>query len=299
MDDEERRRRSSLERIEGHLKSQLAYSYLREDGTLCLPPEIEAGPVEYKRTLVNASDERLTHLTSQMKWRLKEGFGEALYEVGVCDDGCVLGLPCEEMSKSFQNLVEMARVINAEVSLHCEKNLENGNQACEFLIRELREDQYVDIRFAVCGNAGSGKSTLVGVLCFGELDNGDGAARIDCFTHPHELLSGQTSSVTQEIMGFDKEGNCINYSSIQDMSWGDIIEKSLRVISFLDLAGHARYFKTTTFAMSGQMPDYSFLVIDACTGVSGTTTSTTTSTTTTTSTPPPPPPPPPLQLPLF
>eukprot|EP01126_Amoeba_proteus_P042628 TRINITY_DN4640_c0_g1_i12.p1 TRINITY_DN4640_c0_g1~~TRINITY_DN4640_c0_g1_i12.p1 ORF type:complete len:348 (-),score=57.06 TRINITY_DN4640_c0_g1_i12:154-1197(-) len=55
------------------------------------------------------------------------------------------------------------------------------------------------------------------------------------------------------------------------MSWGDIIEKSLRVISFLDLAGHARYFKTTTFAMSGQMPDYSFLVIDACTGVSGTT----------------------------
>jgi GTPase len=33
--------------------------------------------------------------------------------------------------------------------------------------RELREDRYLDIRFAVCGNVGSGKSTLVGVLCFG------------------------------------------------------------------------------------------------------------------------------------
>lgn len=129
----------------------------------------------------------------------------------------------------------------------------------------------------------------------GELDDGEGAARIDCFTHPHELISGQTSSVTQEIMGFDKEGigvrwsfaahyspgNCINYSSIQDMSWSDIIERSYRVISFFDLAGHerwsilppyaypSRYLKTTVHGMSGQMPDYSFLVVDAETGVGG------------------------------
>lgn len=44
-----------------------------EKGILHLPHEIEAGPVEYKRTLVHASDERIVHLTSQMKWRLREG----------------------------------------------------------------------------------------------------------------------------------------------------------------------------------------------------------------------------------
>jgi elongation factor 1-alpha len=53
---------------------------------------------------------------------------------------------------------------------------------------------------------GSGKSTLIGVLCFGQLDDGDGFVRVDCFKHPHELISGQTSSITQEIMGFDSKG---------------------------------------------------------------------------------------------
>lgn len=54
------------------------------------------------------------------------------------------------------------------------------------------------------------------------------------------------------------------------------------MISFFDLAGHERYLftfmylstcfrylKTTMYGMSGQMPDYSFLVVDAETGVGG------------------------------
>jgi GTPase len=62
------------------------------------------------------------------------------------------------------------------------------------------------VRIAVCGALGSGKSTLIGVLCFGQLDDGDGFVRVDCFKHPHELISGQTSCITQEIMGFDSKG---------------------------------------------------------------------------------------------
>eukprot|EP01127_Copromyxa_protea_P021111 TRINITY_DN7170_c0_g1_i1.p1 TRINITY_DN7170_c0_g1~~TRINITY_DN7170_c0_g1_i1.p1 ORF type:complete len:563 (-),score=100.65 TRINITY_DN7170_c0_g1_i1:69-1757(-) len=257
-------------RHEGHLKSVMAEAQRDAQGVLHLPHEIEAGPVEYKRTLVHASEERIVHLTSQMKWRLREGGGEALYEIGVDDDGTAFGLcPCD-LEKSLKNLAKMARNLNAEISVLCEREGQEG-KVCELLVRELREDRYLDIRFAVCGNVSAGKSTLVGVLCFGELDDGDGAARIDCFTHPHELISGQTSSITQEIMGFDREGNCINYSSIQDMSWGDIIEQSYRVISFFDLAGHERYLKTTLYGMSGQMPDYSFLVVSAESGVGGTT----------------------------
>ena len=47
-----------------------------------LPPEPEQGNVEYKLKLINPSSERFEHLVTQMKWRLKEGHGEAIYQIG-------------------------------------------------------------------------------------------------------------------------------------------------------------------------------------------------------------------------
>ena len=52
-----------------------------------------------------------------------------------------------------------------------------------------------------------GKSTLLGVLTHGETDNGRGRARLDLFRHLHEIQSGRTSSISQEILGFDCAGN--------------------------------------------------------------------------------------------
>lgn len=43
-----------------------------------------------------------------------------------------------------------------------------------------------DIRVAVVGNVDSGKSTLVGVLTKGELDDGRGSARAKVFNYTHE-----------------------------------------------------------------------------------------------------------------
>lgn len=60
------------ERKDGHLKSKLMEADETGNG-LRLPREIESGPVEYKRSLVSPSLERLNHLTSQLKWRLREG----------------------------------------------------------------------------------------------------------------------------------------------------------------------------------------------------------------------------------
>lgn len=53
-----------------------------DDGQILerLPPEMELGNVEYKAKLVNPSSSRLQHLITQMKWRLREGQGEAIYE---------------------------------------------------------------------------------------------------------------------------------------------------------------------------------------------------------------------------
>lgn len=54
---------------------------LQEGGKL--PPEEEEGNVEYKLKLVAPSESRLQHLVTQLKWRLREGSGEAFYEIGV------------------------------------------------------------------------------------------------------------------------------------------------------------------------------------------------------------------------
>lgn len=47
-----------------------------------LPPEEEEGNIEYKLKLINPSPSRLQHLVTQLKWRLREGQGEAIYEIG-------------------------------------------------------------------------------------------------------------------------------------------------------------------------------------------------------------------------
>lgn len=56
-------------------------------------------------------------------------------------------------------------------------------------------------RVAVVGNVDAGKSTLLGVLTHGELDNGRGYARQRLFRHKHEMESGRTSSVGNDILG--------------------------------------------------------------------------------------------------
>lgn len=54
---------------------------------------------------------------------------------------------------------------------------------------------------AVVGNVDAGKSTLLGVLTHSELDNGRGHARQRLFRHKHEMESGRTSSVGNDILG--------------------------------------------------------------------------------------------------
>jgi len=60
----------------------------------------------------------------------------------------------------------------------------------------------------VVGNVDAGKSTLLGVLTHGELDNGRGLARQKLFRHKHEAETGRTSSVGNDILGFDSVGEC-------------------------------------------------------------------------------------------
>jgi len=70
-----------------------------------------------------------------------------------------------------------------------------GDSGCgyvaEYLVRKrAKENDFQEVRVAVVGNVDAGKSTLLGVLTHGELDNGRGLARQRLFRHKHEMESG-------------------------------------------------------------------------------------------------------------
>uniref|UniRef100_T2M6D6 GTP-binding protein 2 n=1 Tax=Hydra vulgaris TaxID=6087 RepID=T2M6D6_HYDVU len=238
-----------------------------------LPPEVEEGNIEYKLKLVCPTESRFEHLVTQMKWRLKEGNGEAIYEIGVEDNGLMTGLLKEDLDASMKTLKEMANRLDAEIIVICERTIENVGQpskfAVEALVRKIPDCQeFIEIKVACLGNADAGKSTLLGVLCYGDLDNGRGRARLNVFRHLHEIQSGRTSSISHEILGFDRKGQALscNISSLEE-----ICSLATKLITFLDLAGHHKYIKTTIFGLTGCSPEVVLLVIDANRGIVGTT----------------------------
>ena len=68
-----------------------------------------AGHIEYKLKLIDPSPDRLERLVTQMLWRLKEGRGEAIYEIGLAGESSMLksflpshplqSIQCEEMKR--------------------------------------------------------------------------------------------------------------------------------------------------------------------------------------------------------
>lgn len=262
-----------------------------------LPPEPQIGNIEYKLKLVNPTRQRFEHLVTQMKWRLREGQGEAIYEIGVEDSGHMRGLNEEEMNSSLRTLSEMAKRLGATTSVlrttivpctpdkgeqpvdirnnnkctvpsgnqqHKKKNKRTPRIVSEVLVRKLPDDSpSIDVRVAVMGNADAGKSTLLGVITQGELDDGRGRARLNMFRHLHEVQSGRTSSISHEIVGFDAQGRVINY---QEGSAETICETSSKLVTLIDLAGHAKYLRTTIRGVSGYSPHYIMFVISAVPG---------------------------------
>uniref|UniRef100_A0A8C5BK92 Tr-type G domain-containing protein n=1 Tax=Gadus morhua TaxID=8049 RepID=A0A8C5BK92_GADMO len=236
--------------------------------------QAEEGNIEYKLKLINPTQYRFEHLATQMKWRLQEGRGEAVYQIGVEDNGMLVGLSEEDMRTSLETLHRMAEKVGADITVlrECEVDYDSDDprKIAEVLIRKVPDDQqFLDLRVAVLGNVDSGKSTLLGVLTQGELDNGRGRARLNLFRHLHEIQTGRTSSISFEILGFNSKGEVVNYSESRTAE--QICESASKMITFIDLAGHHKYLKTTIFGLTTYCPDFAMLVVSANTGIVGTT----------------------------
>lgn len=247
----------------------------------------------------------------EMPQRLLPGLEEskgALYEIGVADDGTIVGLAEDETDESLNNLRAMAASLGCGVEVlrmvpvgECEWVEQSGTPqqkvqssrllVAEALVRPLQHlvdhsrtsrdstvlEESADVltndesrrrveqlRVTVTGPTMSGKSSLLGTLSTATLDNGRGKSRLSLLKHRHEIASGMTSSVTQELIGYrdvnDASGETasqvISYGSGDVSSWIDIhaaVESAEngRLVFLSDSAGHPRFHRTTVRGIVG------------------------------------------------
>jgi GTPase len=260
----------------------------------------------------------------EMPQRLLPGLEEskgALYEIGVADDGTLVGLAEDEMDESLNNLRAMAASLGCRVEVlrrmpvgECEWVEDCGTpqqrvQRSLLLVAEalVRPDQHLvnhtknlqqervesttsdatvlpnepettteQLRVSVTGATMSGKSSLLGTLSTATLDNGRGKSRLSLLKHRHEIASGMTSSVTQELIGYrDIVGDestlatqVISYGSGDVSSWIDIhaavdAASNGRLVFLSDSAGHPRFRRTTVRGIVGWQPHWTMLCVPA------------------------------------
>ena len=233
-----------------------------------MEPEKNDGNIEYKLKLINKSSERIEELATQMRYRCNEGNGECIYNIGVEDNGNILGISEEEFNETINILKSMAIKNNYSVNLLSETSTKDNKKLYEVLVREKNENKYIDIKVAVAGNVDAAKTTFVSCLTSGQNENGRGSARSSIFNFIHEVKTGRTSSIAHQILGYDYDGKIVNYSGLNKMSWSEIVEKSSKIISFFDLAGHERYLKTTIAGLASSFPDLCCIMVAGNNGLS-------------------------------
>ncbi|CUS12688.1 unnamed protein product [Tuber aestivum] len=347
-----------------------------------LAAEPQMGATEYKLSLVRGgkSEARLDQLVTQLLWRLQQSSPYhanslaskspeaitslvqesqgALYEIGVADDGKLIGLCEEELQASLDTLRLMAaklgctvRVLRreavgtvtewdlrrtegkqAELMRSKQRSRERSEKVMlpgdergveeegfpgseeSFGVPKVGDPLWVveafvqpghgqnsvsgmptpeqnaarieirgktkQLRITLTGATACGKTTLLGTLSTGELDNGRGKSRISLLRHRHELVSGITSSVTWEILGYMPEDskakpeptNCnggpsrlVNYASGNISSWTDIhaAADGGRIVFLSDSAGNPKFSRTTFKSLIGWAPHYAAFLVAA------------------------------------
>ena len=96
-----------------------------------------------------------------------------------------------------------------------------------------------ELTVAIIGSVDSGKSSTIGTLISGVPDDGNGLSRSLVFMHPHERKSGRTSDISYQ------------YTKINNT----------RIVTFVDLAGHEAYLKTTINGLTSCLPDFAIVCI--------------------------------------
>lgn len=148
------------------------------------------------------------------------------------------------------------------------------------LSTDLRHSEVEQIRISLVGASAVGKSTLLGVLTSSVTDNGRGKSRLSLLKHRHEVSSGITSSVAQELIGYltpssestatqisdlDEPADVVNYGLSNVASWNDIhsITGNGRLAFVSDSPGLPRFSKSSIRTLVSWKPHWTILCVSA------------------------------------
>lgn len=155
-------------------------------------------------------------------------------------------------------------VLNATHALADAKDASMSDQSIGLVSGTRPKEQ---IRVTIVGATSSGKSSLMGTLSASVLDNGRGKSRLSLLKHRHEIASGITSSVAQELIGYVADGHgssvVVNYASGDVSSWIDIHNLSERLVFISDSPGLPRFAKSTFRALISWKPAWTVLCVAA------------------------------------
>lgn len=229
----------------------------------------ERGNIEFKEYLTrnfHLKRDRKESLASQMKYRLNQGEGEAVYLLGVTDDGEGVGLGDRELRESLEVLEEIAGGVGLGID-STETVKQNGRKLCRVNIREHKPGKE-HLLIASAGHVDHGKSTLIGSLISGLLDRGDESSRRFLDTLKHEMERGLSAELSYAVYGFNERGEEIHLSNPRSKkSRAEVVKKARKLVSFVDTVGHEPWLRTTIRGIVGQKLDYGMLTVAADDGI--------------------------------
>lgn len=221
---------------------------------------------EYLKKKVHLEKDRMQGLASQMRHRVLSGNGRAIYLVGVDDKGMLHGLSQRHYDETIEVLDEIAREAGLSIT---ERNCypSNGGVVGKLLIEKPRLKKE-HLLIGTAGHVDHGKSTLVGTLVSGELDDGDGKTRRYLDTQKHEIERGLSADLSYAVYGFDGEGKAMRLKNpLSKKEKAGVVEKAGKIVSFVDTVGHEPWLRTTIRGIVGQKLDYGVLTIAADDGI--------------------------------
>ena len=231
-----------------------------------LPPEVEKGNIEYKLKVNAKSKARQGSLQSQMRWRIAEGeaingIPEAIYYVGIDDNGCLGNQTITELKSSIEEIKNIADEIGAKIDSKIIKKIDSSFVAEIKVRRFIEAEQKDEIKVCFIGSSGVGKTSIFANICYNIEDN-DGIGRKSVLRYAHEKEDGITSSIINEILGINNE-EVLNYTDFSDSEWENIYKNSDKIINIVDIPGDHKYYKTGFYGFLSQKPDYCVFVFSA------------------------------------
>jgi GTPase len=167
-----------------------------------LDEEIEEGNIEYKRCLTNIDNNRREEFISQMMWRIKEGRGEAIYYLGVENNGTFYNWSKNEIKQSIDEFKKIIKKANLKLIRMTKNYYSIGDKTNYYLKIVVRENKPLlpEKRIFLFGESGVGKTTFLANIICSKIDK---EARLYLLNHKHEMIEKKTSSFNYNYIIYD------------------------------------------------------------------------------------------------